>query len=86
MKYKKVNSEVHLKEALNYLNENGEFDLVRAFTGKGLVICKHEDTTHVLLPWRILQDGGILFPIKENYEDIEGEEFEYKKRRNNHDR
>ena len=79
MKYKKVNSEVHLKEALHYLNENGEIGLVRVFKGEDLVICKHEDTTHVRLPWHILKDEGILFPIKENYEDIEGEEFEYKK-------
>jgi hypothetical protein len=83
MKYKKINSEVHLKEALHFLQENGEIGLVRVFKGKDLVICKHEDTTHVLLPWRILGDEGILFPIKENYEDIEGEEFEYKERRSN---
>lgn len=78
MKYKKAKGEFHLKNVLGNLTEDGEFSLTKVFRGGYLEVYKHDDTTYVVLPWKEYK-GWLSFPIKERYEDIEGEEYEFKK-------
>lgn len=78
MKYKKAKGKFHLKNVFGNLTEDGKFGLVKTFSGGYLEVYKHDDTTYVVLPLKGYK-GWFSFPIKERYEDIEGEEYEFKK-------